>query len=75
MILNIHSYALYLSVVRARSRTAGHFFLGSVPSKHNPIQLNKAMYIHSGILNFVVDSAEEAELGNLFLNTKEGKIL
>ena len=75
MIFNIHYDASYLSEVRARSRTAGHFFLGSVPSKYNPIPLNGEIYVHSGILKFVVASAAEAELGALFLNTEEGKIL
>ena len=31
MILNIHSDASYLSESRARSRAAGHYFLGSIP--------------------------------------------
>ena len=75
MILNIHSNASYLSEVRARSRTAGHFFLRSVFSIYKPIPLNGAIYVNSGILKFVVSSAAEAELGDLFLNMKEGKIL
>ena len=66
MILNIHSNASYLSEVRARSRTAGHVFLGSVPSKYNPIPLNGAIYVHSGFLKFLVASAAEADLGTLF---------
>ena len=70
MILNIHSDASYLSESRARSRTAGHFFLGSVPKKGEPIPLNGAIYVHSGILKFVVASESEAELGALFLNAK-----
>ena len=75
IILNIHSDASYLSEERARSRTAGHIFLGSVPRKYEPIPFNGAIYVHSGILKFVVTSAAEEELGGLFLNTKEGKIL
>ena len=75
MILNIHSDALYLSESRARSRNAGHYFLGSIPKKGDPIPLNGEIYVHSGILKFVVTSAAEAELGALFLNAKEGKIL
>ena len=75
MILNIHSNALYLSELQARSRNAGHYFLGSIPKKGDPIPLNGAIYVHSGILKFVVASSAEAELGALFLNTNEGKIL
>ena len=57
---------------KSHSRT---FFLGSVPSKYKPIPLNEKIYVHSGILKCVVASAAEEELGALFLNTKEGKIL
>ena len=75
MILNIHSDASYLSETRARSRVAGQFFLGSTPVKGQPIVLNGAIFILCGILKFVVASAAEAELGALFLNCKEGKII
>eukprot|EP00804_Cyclotella_cryptica_P000699 CCRYP_000983-RA/>CCRYP_000983-RA protein AED:0.36 eAED:0.37 QI:0/0/0/1/1/1/5/0/509 len=75
MILNIHSDASYLSETKARSRIAGHFFLGSVPVDDKPITLNGAIYVFCGILKFVVASAAEAELGALFLNCKEGTIL
>eukprot|EP00804_Cyclotella_cryptica_P012930 CCRYP_002289-RA/>CCRYP_002289-RA protein AED:0.24 eAED:0.24 QI:0/0/0/1/0.5/0.33/3/0/1110 len=75
MVLNIHSDASYLSESNARSRIAGHFFLGSVPIDNTPITLNGAIYDFCGILKFVVASAAEAELGALFLNCKEGKIL
>ena len=75
MILNIHSDSSYLSESRARRRTVGHFFLGSIPQKVEPITLNGAIYVHSGILKFVLTSAAEAEIGDLFLNAKEGKIL
>ena len=75
MILNIHSNTSYLSETRARSRVAGQFFLGSTPVKGQPIVLNGAIFILCGILKFVVASAAEAELGALFLNCKEGKII
>ena len=71
MMLKIHSDASYLSEVRARSCTQGHFSL-------DPFLVNTSqgkIYVHSGILKFVVASAAEAELGALFPNTKEGKIL
>ena len=75
MILNIHSDASYLSEPDAKSRIAGHYFLGDVPNDDEPIMLNGAIFVFCGILKFVVSSAAEAELGALFLNCKEGKIL
>ena len=75
MILNIHSDASYLSEPRARSRIAGDYFLGSKPTHGQPIKLNGAIYTFCGILKFVVALAAEAELGALFLNCKEGRII
>jgi hypothetical protein len=75
MILNIHSDASYLSETRARSRIAGYFFLGSTPADNQPITLNGAIFTLCGILKIVVASAAEAELGALFMNSKEGVIL
>eukprot|EP00804_Cyclotella_cryptica_P002622 CCRYP_010444-RD/>CCRYP_010444-RD protein AED:0.34 eAED:0.29 QI:0/-1/0/1/-1/0/1/0/485 len=75
MILNIHSDASYLSATRARSQVAGYYFLGSIPTDDAPIKLNGAILVLCGILKFVVASAAEAELGALFHNCKEGKIL
>ena len=57
MILNIHFDASYLSESRAQSRTAGNYFLGSIPKKGEPIPINGAIYVHIGILKFVVTSA------------------
>ena len=75
MVLNIHSDAFYLSEPRARSRLSGYFFLGEVPKKGENIQMNGNMFVSCGILRIVVCSAIEAELGALFLNIKEGKVL
>jgi hypothetical protein len=75
MVLNIHSDASYLSEPRARSRLAGYFFLGEVPKKGENIQINGNIFVSCGILRIVVCSAAEAELGALFLNIKEGKVL
>jgi hypothetical protein len=75
MILNIHSDASYLSETRARSRVAGHFFLGSTTTDNQPIELNGSIYTLCGILNIVVASAAEAELGALFKNIKDGVML
>jgi hypothetical protein len=75
MVLNIHSDASYLSETRARSRVAGYYFLGAVPQNGRPIQLNGFFFVMCGIMKFVVASAAEAELGALFMNSKEAKIL
>jgi hypothetical protein len=75
MILNVHSDASYLSAPRARSRAGGYFFLGSVPVDGDPIKLNGAIHITCTILKLVAASAAEAELGALFLNAQEAKIL
>ena len=75
MVLNIHSDASYLSETKTRSRVASHFMLGSKPVSGEPIKMNGAVYIFCGILKFVVASAAEYELGALFLNAKEGKII
>ena len=75
MILNVHSDASYLSVPNARSRAAGIFFLGSLPQPDKPILLNGIIHVLCTILHFVAASAAEAELGALFLNAKEAKIM
>ena len=75
MVLNIHSDSSYLSETNARSRVARHFFLGSKSDPSKPIVLNGTIYIMCGILKFVVASEAEAELGALFLNCKEGRIM
>ncbi len=68
MILNIHSDASYLSIVKARSRACGHFFMGWMPKNGEPIQLNGAFHVSTTIMWFVVASVAEAELGALYHN-------
>eukprot|EP00804_Cyclotella_cryptica_P019676 CCRYP_016442-RA/>CCRYP_016442-RA protein AED:0.39 eAED:0.39 QI:0/0/0/1/1/0.5/2/0/309 len=75
MILNVHSDASYLSVPNAHSQAAGIFFLGSLPHPNKPILLNGIIHVLCTILRFVAASAAEAELGALFLNAKEAKIM
>ena len=75
MILNVHSDASYLSEPNAKSRVAGRYFLGEVPSNGQPIMTNGNIFVMCGILKFVVCSAAEAELAALFLNTKAEKSL
>jgi hypothetical protein len=74
MVMNIHLDASYLSGPNARSRACGHFFMGSLPKNGDPIKLNGAFHTLCSILQFVVKSAAEAELGALFLNCQKGNI-
>ena len=75
MVLNVHSDASYLSEPGAKSRAAGIYFMGDVPQDGKPILLNGNIFVVCGMLNFVAASAAEAELGALFINGKETKIL
>ena len=75
MVLNVHSDASYLSAPNARSRAGGYFFLGSIPQDNTPIIINGAIHITCTILKLVAASAAEAELGALFLNAQEAKVL
>ena len=75
MVLNVHSDASYLSAPKARSRAGGYFFLGSLPKNGQPIQLNGAIHVTCTILKRVVASAAEAELGALFHNAQQAKII
>jgi hypothetical protein len=59
---------------KAQCRARGYFFLGSIPHKGDPIQLNKAIYVTCTSLKLVTASTAEAELGALFLNAQEAKV-
>jgi hypothetical protein len=74
MIINVHSDASYLSEADTRSCACSHFFMGWSPKDGDPIKLNGAFFTLCAILQFVVASVAEAELGALFLNCKEGMI-
>jgi hypothetical protein len=75
MILSVHSNASYLSAPHACSCAGGYFFLGSSPVNGNPIKLNSAIHITCTILKLVAALAAEAELGALFLNAQQAKVL
>ena len=75
MILNIHSDASYCSVGRGRSRAGGYFFLGIIPVNGHPIKLNGNIHIICAILKLLKASTAEEELGTLFLNAQEEKVL
>ena len=50
-------------------------FFGWLPQNNQPIRLNGAIYTLCTVLIFLASSAAEAELGALFLNIKEGRVL
>jgi hypothetical protein len=75
MILNVYSDALYLSAPCAHSHTGGYFFFGSLPIDGNPIKLSGAIQITCTILKLATAPAAKAELGALFLNAQDAKVL
>ena len=68
MVLAIHSDAGYLNESKARSRVGGHFFLSS-NTQYPPN--NGAILDIAQIIDAVMSSAAEAEMGALFINAKE----
>ena len=50
MVMNIHSYASYLTEPKARSRACGHFFMGWLPQDNKPIKLNRVFHTLCTIL-------------------------
>jgi hypothetical protein len=68
MLLAIHSDAGYLNESKARSQGRGHFFLSSNVQN---LQNNGAVLTIAQIIDAVLLSATEAELGALFINAKE----
>ena len=68
MILATHSDASYLSETKARSRAGGHFFLSE--NDEYPAN-NGAVLTISQIIKAVMSSAAEAELGALYINSRE----
>ena len=76
MILHVASDASYLSESNARSRAGALFFLGSNPT--NPEQppstqpkMNGVIHALAKIINAIMSSAMEAEIGATFLAAKE----
>ena len=68
MVLNVHSDASYWVEPKARSRAGGHFYMSSnsTHSEDNGAVLNIAK-----IMKNVMTSAAEAEIGALFLNSRQ----
>ncbi len=65
----------YLSAPKACSRAGNYFFHGSIPQDGDLIKLNGAIHITCTILKLVAAPAAEVELGALFLNAQEAKVL
>ncbi len=75
MILNVHSDASYLSTPKAHSCAGGYFFLGSIPRDTEPIFINNTIHITCTILKLIAASTAEAELGALYMNAQEAKVI
>ncbi len=75
IVLNVPSDASYLSAPKAHSQAGGYFFLGSLPRDGDPIRLHDAIQVMCTILKLVAALTAEAELGALFLNAQEAKIM
>jgi hypothetical protein len=74
MILYIHINASYLSENEAKSRARGFFYIGNTAQNDKKLT-NGAILIVSKVLKHVISSAAEAEIGAVFINTKEGAVL
>ena len=68
MVLARHSDASYLSEPKARSRAGGHFFMSN--DTENPTN-NGAVLNIAQLIKSVMTSAAEAELGALYINSRE----
>jgi hypothetical protein len=75
IILNVHSDASYFNEPDGRSTARAHYFLDHMTRDNQPIILNGAIYTLCTVLKHIAASAAEAELGYLFLNTQEVKII
>jgi hypothetical protein len=70
MVLYIHSDASYLSVSNAHNRLGSLFFLGNTQPEHD--QLNGFILSVASVINKLVDSAAESEVGACFHNSQSG---
>ena len=70
MILHVHTDTSYLSALKARSRRAACHFLsnGDKDDNHQP---NGPILVAAGIMNNVMSSAAEAEVGAAFHSAKD----
>jgi hypothetical protein len=73
MVLKVHSDASYLSESKARSRAAGHYYMGN--KENDDDTHNGTILATTQIMKAVLSSASEAEIGAIFENTKRATIL
>ena len=79
MVLHIHTDALYLSVPKAQSRCGGLFYLSDMPTnsmrtplpENIPPPENSPLLVVSAIMNPVLASAADAELGAAYYNCQD----
>jgi hypothetical protein len=72
MILAVHSNVSYLNKHKSQSRASEHFYLSNdVPYPRN----NGAILNIAKVIEVVISSAAEAELGVLFMNAREAVYL
>jgi hypothetical protein len=73
MVLHVESDALYLSEKKAKSRSAGYFYLGKNPEGEELLYppINGAVLVNASIIKETVASAAEAELAALFHNAQD----
>lgn len=76
MVLHIDSDASYLSLPKAKSRAAGHFYLSTKPRSIGKAPLpppinNGPVHTVCNKLRNVMGSAAEAEIGAIYLNCQE----
>ena len=75
MVLKIHYDAPYLSETQVRSLAERYFFLLRTLEYNKPIKSNVAIHTLCSFLKSVTSCAAEAEIGAIFVNFKEEKIL
>ena len=75
MILSLQSDASYLSTPKVRIRAGGYFFPVSLPKHGMPIQRNDAIHVNCTVLKLLAVSATKGELGALFHNAQQAKII
>jgi len=68
MVLNVHSDASYLIEPKARSRAGGHYFMSD--NAPDPTD-NGAVLNIAQVMKNVMSSAAEAEIGALFINSRQ----
>ncbi len=72
MILAVHSDTSYLNKCKSQSRAGGHFYL----SNNVPYPPNNGDILNiTKVIDVVISSAAEAELGALFMNAREAVYL